>query len=761
MGSEANERFDHWVEQCRQQLERGAASNALATWMLSEGVGSETAAAILRAAQNRPAADVGSPAPAAAATPGGATTAANGTEAEPSAGRGEATQPPGTEATAVPQPGAPTEATTAVAPPEPPVTPESAATVFARAFGRSRQETGSVAHQAPPRPTPPLATAAAIAVQEPDAAGFGSSRQTDIPKAAPLIMPAGQAEPNPEPAPPAATAVPNGQPPPRYEGTAEAAPALSAIGGEPVASAPPPSSGARPAESVAAQNPAAFQEPSAPVPPPEPVAVPAMQPAMAAAPIPPSNLFGTPRPPSEAPVPVGFADELSEPEAPEAAGPEPFDGPDDTLQELPSLEMPPGDVAAADSRPEPNIRDDGDAADWKREDAISAAMEEPDTGETDSFPPEEFGTGLNDAESSIALVDEDLPEPDGEESDSHAEPGADVDDPDPPSAFSEEALLAADDAESDPPGEHGDERSVPPDEPQENTPADQRDPADERPGASVQAEEEAFEYPDSLEDAAARMGMSLSDPLRETPEESYEEFLAREQNRNSGPEDERDGAPPRSGGKRIIDLRDGAGTARAEPAGEGELARAIREAGESMPGAGSEAAEGELARAVREAEGRGRDGVAPRIGPADDEEEPAQDVREPEADGAGESGPPSGDSGPATEEDLARAARELGISFRDDPDALLQADPEMARAARELGIDFRGDSEDGGVAAPDDEMARAARELGISFREDEAGTRGRKKRKSSLARYWPIFLLVALAATAMPVLGIFMIYWTD
>jgi hypothetical protein len=69
---EANQQYDLWVDRCRQQLERGAAGNALAAWMQSEGVSAEMAAAILQAARGQPAADSGQPAhqdPAPATTP--------------------------------------------------------------------------------------------------------------------------------------------------------------------------------------------------------------------------------------------------------------------------------------------------------------------------------------------------------------------------------------------------------------------------------------------------------------------------------------------------------------------------------------------------------------------------------------------------------------------------------------------------------------------------------------------------------------------
>ena len=51
-GPEANQQYDLWVDRCRQQLERGAAGNALAAWMLSEGVSAEMAETILQAARD-------------------------------------------------------------------------------------------------------------------------------------------------------------------------------------------------------------------------------------------------------------------------------------------------------------------------------------------------------------------------------------------------------------------------------------------------------------------------------------------------------------------------------------------------------------------------------------------------------------------------------------------------------------------------------------------------------------------------------------
>lgn len=112
---------------------------------------------------------------------------------------------------------------------------------------------------------------------------------------------------------------------------------------------------------------------------------------------------------------------------------------------------------------------------------------------------------------------------------------------------------------------------------------------------------------------------------------------------------------------------------------------------------------------------------------------------------------------------LTAAAKQLGISFRDDRGKgrlleLVEMDDDMARTAHDLGIRFRDDP--GATARPDpeDPAAKAARQLGISFRDLD---RPKSTQQSTLKRYWPIILVMALAAIAMPVAALLMMYyWT-
>lgn len=108
------------------------------------------------------------------------------------------------------------------------------------------------------------------------------------------------------------------------------------------------------------------------------------------------------------------------------------------------------------------------------------------------------------------------------------------------------------------------------------------------------------------------------------------------------------------------------------------------------------------------------------------------------------------------DEDMAEAARNLGIDFRGaDPD-VVGANPEMTKAARELGISFRDDTTD---EVELDETALAAQKLGISFRED--GVSGGTPAKPTIVKYLPmifgvfiVIILMLLGATyAGPFIG--------
>jgi hypothetical protein len=100
-------------------------------------------------------------------------------------------------------------------------------------------------------------------------------------------------------------------------------------------------------------------------------------------------------------------------------------------------------------------------------------------------------------------------------------------------------------------------------------------------------------------------------------------------------------------------------------------------------------------------------------------------------------------------EDLAEAAKKLGIDFRGADTGEADTDPEISKAAKELGISFR--DEDGAPVAPDDEVALEAQKLGISFREESVTG---KPAKPLAVKYLPmilgvivIFFLLLIGAT--------------
>jgi hypothetical protein len=114
------------------------------------------------------------------------------------------------------------------------------------------------------------------------------------------------------------------------------------------------------------------------------------------------------------------------------------------------------------------------------------------------------------------------------------------------------------------------------------------------------------------------------------------------------------------------------------------------------------------------------------------------------ADEAEDGGYPDGDSGEIPQgesaDDLAEAAKKLGINFREGDSADAGVDPEMARAAKELGISFR---EGAGVAEPDlDETALEAQKLGISFR--EGGSISNKPAKPLIVKYLPMIIGIGI-----------------
>ena len=82
----------------------------------------------------------------------------------------------------------------------------------------------------------------------------------------------------------------------------------------------------------------------------------------------------------------------------------------------------------------------------------------------------------------------------------------------------------------------------------------------------------------------------------------------------------------------------------------------------------------------------------------------------------------------------------------------------MTRAARELGISFRDDPVGADPTDPDDPTTKAAKELGISFRDSY---QPEAKPKSLLVRYWLVILVMVLAAIAMPIVGAYLMFSGD
>ncbi len=139
-------------------------------------------------------------------------------------------------------------------------------------------------------------------------------------------------------------------------------------------------------------------------------------------------------------------------------------------------------------------------------------------------------------------------------------------------------------------------------------------------------------------------------------------------------------------------------------------------------------------------------GNAGDSGAACEEEDPAEAhhprkraLLEPSAE-AGEAGLPGG--GPVgipigdTPEEMAAAAKMLGIDFRGVDPANVGTDQETAKAAKELGISFREESSADELAL--DETALEAQKLGISFRDGDS-TSGSSE-KPLVVKYLPMFL---------------------
>ena len=171
---EANQQYDLWVDRCRQQLERGAAGNALAAWMQSEGVSADLAATILEAARGQPAAASGQPAqgdPAAAAPPETAvqetpvqestvpeSTVPESTVPDTPVLQAEAAASLGADSAVPNRDGAAPDHTTVTTPAQPAPMPGNAAEVFAKAFGKPDKTAHGGTMATPPVPGQPDAT---------------------------------------------------------------------------------------------------------------------------------------------------------------------------------------------------------------------------------------------------------------------------------------------------------------------------------------------------------------------------------------------------------------------------------------------------------------------------------------------------------------------------------------------------------------------------------------------------------------------------
>ncbi len=697
-GPEANEQYDLWVDRCRQQLERGAARNALAAWMQSEGVSADDAAAILEAARSSQAAD---PAP------------SNRPDAVPDAAP-HAAQP---DSPAAPVVEASTDATDAAVPSgvEPSAAPpmstapspqlpagDGAATVFAKAFGRSAVAGGRDA-----------------AAAAPGSGDHGTSRTAADPQ--PAMDPSPVTPQPPEQAAPPQT--------PAGESSIDA----------PHPAAPPPD-GLAPQGQSGAPQPAT--EPD--VPDIRPVEPPALPSAL------PSNPFGTPRAPvagPAAPPPVA-TDQLGEATPEETQGRHPGASP--PTAEEPHAESPTSPL------PDPSV--EGESATEPHQDLAgpteSGTDEEPrhvplaEMAEATAEPQEDAASEL-DVESPLedphetASVDPDVvaPEP-------AVLPPAQ---PEPLSGLEPGEYAGQDDSTSDPAERESPEQpsAVASEPPTPEPSGDAAATGNEIPETG--APDEPVEFAESLEEAASRMGVDLRRNARHGPSDSYEDFIqseqARDPDRSESPRD--DGAaravdepvaePDHDSGKtgQTAGKERRFGRRSCRPAGldasqaGDEPAPAAHAAESSESGSATsdpaEGGESELARVIREAE-RGADQEPPPLTP-----------------------PPE----PKTDEEIAAAARKLGIKFRDDakhgaPDARDGEDDELARAARELGISFRDDPARPETAEPDDATTKAAEELGINFREVAPA---KVEQQSTLRRYWPIILVMALTAIAMPIVA--------
>ena len=118
--------------------------------------------------------------------------------------------------------------------------------------------------------------------------------------------------------------------------------------------------------------------------------------------------------------------------------------------------------------------------------------------------------------------------------------------------------------------------------------------------------------------------------------------------------------------------------------------------------------------------------------------DPAAEVADDESPIGGPGNIPLGDS----PEEMARAAKLLGINFDGGDSTETDMDLEMIQAAKDLGISFREGADRGDSIQESDELALEAQRLGISFR--EGGAVSNSIEKPTIVRYMPIILGVII-----------------
>lgn len=659
---QTNQIYDLWVDRCREQLERGAAGNAIAAWMQAEGVSAVAAAEILRLAQAEPAANAEQPrsensAPTAAAPTAGPEPGNLEAHITPPANPVESPRPE-LESPAAPAPDVQAQRARAH---------ENAAAAFASAFSKSaRLSRGGTSTGSP-------------------AAGTDSTQTShDTPRLA-------------EPAPQAAPAQPSPVMQPSLPGPPGIVPDTT---GDPVS--PPPdtpvdSSGAPHMTSMGARPPASQD----PMEPPQP---PVTQPATDQAPEPGQAGQDAHSEAQSGDYPMA--------QQPEANAPE-----DNGMPGAVHADKTPGITVPG---PEPAGEMDIGSPQPRGNPAESIQVDE--GGAQHSMAPNETGPG---AQPGDRMPDQDEIEP----------MGVDI--------GRQDDLYGA-----------GSETPAPAEETAEE-PAPSEIAGGPEP-SSAMADQRSFQEP-------ARPEESPEDPVSPVVESHSAEPESRT---GSGSNRTDDGLPDKV--ERVIGQADNGATAF-----DGDSAAGPDES------SGATSSETSKRRTFGRRNSAHPDPVVDReqgspTTPNDDNHElPAEEATaQPaeselmrlldEADRAADPEPrmPPRLAKPKSDKELADAAKLLGISFRDDPKRpreRLQLDEgdETVKVARQLGIRFREEPESAGTPDLDDPMKRAALEMGISFRDAD---RPSSEQKSALRRYWPIVLVLALAAIAMPIAAVMLMF---